>query len=61
LRAHCIGECTVVADTLVDFLAVVEVVGERRMDVAECQVVLGRDLVDALAKSFVPDRDVLGP
>jgi hypothetical protein len=53
------GERLIVRDPTIDVVAMVDVVGERRVHVCEGQIVLRGDLVGAPAKSFVPDRDVL--
>src|SRR5690348_4560393 len=46
-------------DHPVDFRTVVEVIGERGVDIGERQVVFSGDLVRTLAQPLVPDYDVL--
>jgi hypothetical protein len=46
-------------DARVDLLAVVEVIGERRADVGQREIVLGGDLIGILTEPIMPDRDVL--
>ncbi len=58
-RAEGLGEGAVLGHAGVDFLAVVEVIGERGVDVGERQIVLGSDFVGTLAEPLVPDCDVL--
>ncbi len=53
------GKRLIVGDPTINVVAMVEVVGERRVHVGEGQIVLRGDLVGAPAKSFVPDRNVL--
>ena len=43
---------------LIDLFPVRKVVGQRRVDVSQFQVVLAGDLVGAVSKTFVPDDDV---
>src|SRR4051794_19560627 len=43
----------------IDLGSMVEVVGERRVDVGDPEVVLHGDLVDAFTHPLVPDHDVL--
>src|ERR1044071_5639246 len=54
-----LGKGFVPSQSSIDFGAMIEVVGQRRVDVREREVVLDRDLVDALAHPLMPDRDVL--
>src|SRR5688500_7779328 len=37
----------------------IEIVGQRRVNVGQLKIVLGSDLVGALAHALVPDHDVL--
>ena len=53
------GKRLIVRDPTINVVAMVEVVGERRVHVGEGQIVLRGDLVGAPAKSFVPDGNVL--
>ena len=53
------GKRLIVRDPTINVVAMVEVVGERRVHVGEGQIVLCGDLVGAPAKSLVPDGNVL--
>ena len=53
MGAERIGERTVFCHACVDFLAVIEVVGQRRVHVAERQVIFRRDFVGTFAKPLV--------
>jgi hypothetical protein len=57
--AERLGEGAVLCHARVDRLAVIEVVGQRCVHVAERKVELGSDFIRALSEPFVPNRDVL--
>ena len=55
------AKCAVFFNKPVDLGPVIEIISQGRVDIAKRQVVLGRDLIRALAHSFVPNGDVLNP
>jgi hypothetical protein len=43
----------------IDFVSMIEVIGKRRVDIRERQVVFGGDFIGALAHPLVPNGDIL--
>ena len=46
-------------DSVVEFLAMIEVIGKGGMDIRQGQIVFGGDFIRVHAQPFVPEHDVL--
>jgi hypothetical protein len=57
--AHRFYERLAFFEAPVDFLSVIEVVGQRRMYFRQLQVILVGNVIGGLAQPLVPDRDIL--
>jgi hypothetical protein len=56
---HLLNERRARANGSVYFLAVIVIVAQGRIYLAECQSILGRDLINTLAHTLMPDRYIL--